>query len=181
MNKRRVTVVILCEDLQQLVFARRFLIKIGGERVVPRVVALPSGKGSGEQYVRERYLQEVKAYRSKSSHLNICLVVLLDADLTTIADRFQQLETALEEASEEKRQDGEKIAIFIPKRNIETWIHYLQGESVDEETAYPKLAREGDCKSAVEILVDRCKMGLEETAPPSLKMACQELQRILPL
>jgi hypothetical protein len=32
-----------------------------------------------------------------------------------------------------------KTAIFIPKRNIETWIHHLQGESVIEEGENEKL------------------------------------------
>jgi len=40
-------------------------------------------------------------------------------------------------ASLAKRQSDEKIAIFVPKRNIETWISYLQDQTqtVDEETA----------------------------------------------
>jgi hypothetical protein len=181
MSKRQVTTTILCEDLQQLVFARRFLIKLGIHPRKIRQSLLPSGVGSGEQYVRQCYPNEVSAYRRQSSYRNVCLIVLIDADLKTVTDRLRQLDDALEEENLEKRQEKERIAIFVPKRNIETWIHYLQGEEVDEKTAYPKFAREGDCQPVVEALADRCDSGLEETAPPSLRMACRELQRILPL
>lgn len=92
--------------------------------------------------MRELYPMEVKAYRSKKNYLAISLVVVIDADKYTVADRLHQLDTALEEDSQPRRQEEEQIAIFVPKRNIETWIYYLQGETVDEETAYPKLLRE---------------------------------------
>ncbi|MEQ8386222.1 MAG: hypothetical protein RH949_28070 [Coleofasciculus sp. A1-SPW-01] len=35
------------------------------------------------------------------------------------------------------------------KRNIETWIHFLQGETVDEETEYSKYQKEAACKPSV--------------------------------
>jgi hypothetical protein len=76
----------------------------------------------------------------------------------------------------------EAIAIFIPKRNIETWIHYLQGESVDEEREFSKFTNESDCKPYVDQLVSQCFRGdLDPQAPSSLKTACRELQRILRL
>lgn len=33
----------------------------------------------------------------------------------------------------------ETIAIFVYKRNIETWIHYLERKIVNEEDTYAKL------------------------------------------
>ncbi|MBC6452667.1 MAG: hypothetical protein GDA43_05235 [Hormoscilla sp. SP5CHS1] len=179
MSQRRSTVVILCEDRQQEVFARHFLQKRGFPG--PFAVKIcPKNKQSGEQYMRELYPMEVKAYRSKKNYLAISLVVVIDADKYTVADRLHQLDTALEEDSQPRRQEEEQIAIFVPKRNIETWIYYLQGETVDEETAYPKLLRESDCKSDVEELAQQCPRGLDENAPRSLHMACDELQKILP-
>lgn len=111
----------------------------------------------------------------------IALVVLIDADQKTINERLAQLDGALVDAEQEKRQPNEQIAVFVPKRNIETWIHHLQGENVDEKTAYPKLAQESDCKPAVAKLVEQCQTGkLDPEPPPSLKQGCQEFQRILP-
>jgi len=178
MTRRSVQLVVLCEDQQQEVFARRFFIKRG---VHPRNIKIkksPKGKGAAEQYVRERYSQEVKAYRSKSPNLSIALAVIIDADpQNTVEQRLRELDSTLEE----KRQEGEKIAIFVPKRNIETWIYYLRERDVNEEESYLKLSRTGDCKPDVDRLVqDICPSGLPQDAPPSLRAACGELERILP-
>ena len=54
------------------------------------------------------------------------------------------------------------------------------GAKVDEEKAYAKLAREGDCKPYIKKLVEKiCPLGLPEDAPLSLKLAGDELPRIL--
>lgn len=47
-------------------------------------------------------------------------------------ERLNQLTNALSEDSQPERRSDEAIAIFIPKRNIETWIHFLQGEVVND-------------------------------------------------
>lgn len=174
MTQNRQTIVILCEDRQQYVFARYFLQKKGltGQFIDK---SCPSGKQAGEQYVRDRYAAEVKAHRSKN-YLNICLIVVIDADRSTVAERIRQLDASIEE----KRHRKEKIAIFVPKRNIETWIHYLQsGESIDEAVAYSKLDNQGACKPYVERLAGQCVKGLPANAPPSLHEACIEIQRII--
>jgi hypothetical protein len=171
--------VILCEDRQQEVFARHYLIQCGVPRTKIRTNICPKGRQAGEQYVREQYPLEVKAHRSKSSFLSIGLTVMFDADTFTLQDRHRQLDEALQGNSQRGRQDEERIGIFAPKRNIETWIRYLEGTAVDEETVYPKLQCESDCKPLVEDLVRRCANGLERDAPDSLQQACPELKRIL--
>lgn len=182
MSQRRVQIVILCEDRQQEVFARHFLKKRGFTGLF-RSKICPSGSQSGEQYVRSQYPVEVKAYRQNRNRVSIGLVVLIDADTGTVQERFNQLAGILDEDAQENRQSHEAIAIFVPKRNIETWIHYLQGESVNEEDAYSKFDKnEAVCKVYVEDLADRCySQSLSEDAPQSLQAACGELQRLLPL
>ncbi len=108
MTKRKVEVTILCEDIQQQVFARRFLINRGFHTRKIRLLALPEGKGSGEQYVRVNYPAQVKAYRSQSNYLSICLVVLIDADTKMVDERLRQLDKALEEDSQSRRQPHDK-------------------------------------------------------------------------
>ncbi|QSV63644.1 MAG: hypothetical protein HEQ26_13675 [Dolichospermum sp. DL01] len=181
MTQRRLQITILCEDKQQEIFARHFLKKRGFTGNIKPKICL---EGAGEQFVRDNYSKEVKAYRSKN-YLSGMLIVLIDADKKTVEERLKQLDDALIENAQELRQPHEKIAIFVPKRNIETWIHYLQGTNVDEqaEKPYPKFDKnESICKPYVEQLVNQCSQGnLDENAPPSLKAACGELQRILPL
>ncbi len=179
MSQRRVQMVILCEDRQQEVFARHFLKKRGFTGIF-RVEICPAGSQSGEQYVRTQYPVEVKAYRQSRSRISIGLVVLIDADKRTVQERLKQLDNILGEQSLPLRQIDEEISIFVPKRNIETWIHYLKGESVDEEKPYDKFARAGDCKPYAEVLADHCRtQNLPQTAPPSLQAACGEIQRLL--
>jgi len=182
MSQRRVQIVILCEDRQQEVFARYFLKKRGFTGVF-RANICPKGSQSGEQYVRTHYPAEVKAYRQNRNRVSIGLVVLIDADMGTLQDRLSQLASILDQDAQDKRRSDEAIAIFVPKRNIETWIHYLQGESVNEEDAYAKFEKnEAVCKTDVEDLADRCySQSLPEDAPRSLQAACGELQRLLPL
>ncbi|MEG4999201.1 hypothetical protein [Microcoleus sp. B4-D4] len=182
MSQRKVQIVILCEDRQQEVFARYFLKKRGFTGLF-RAKICPKGSQSGEQYVRSQYPVEVKAYRQKKNRVSIGLVVLIDADTGTLEARLNQLASVLDENDLENRRSNEAIAIFVAKRNIETWIHYLQGETVNEETVYAKFENnEAVCKTAVEDLADRCySQSLPEDAPRSLQAACEELQRLLPL
>ncbi|MEG3928701.1 MULTISPECIES: hypothetical protein [unclassified Microcoleus] len=179
---RRVQIVILCEDRQQEVFARYFLKKRGFTGQF-RANICPKGSQAGEEYVRTHYPGEVKAYRQKRNQVSIGLVVLIDADTGTLEARLNELASVLGENDEKKREPNEAIAIFVPKRNIETWIHYLQGETVNEENAYAKFENnEAVCKKPVEDLADRCySQSLPEDAPRSLQAACGELQRLLPL
>lgn len=181
MAKRGVSLVLLCEDKQQEVFARHYFMCRGFQRHEIRPISSPLGKGAAEQYVREQYPREVRTYRSKSAHLSICLVVMIDADTAIVKHRLAQLDLALTEDGQQNRQPEEQIAVFVPKRNIETWIHYLMGERVDEETTYQKFTRnEGVCKPYVRKLASEiCPVGLPADAPPSLHVACDELQRLL--
>ena len=125
MSQRRAQIVILCEDRQQELFARHFL-KTRGFSGLFRANICPLGSQSGEQYVRTQYPTEVKAYRQNRNRVSIGLVVFIDADTSTLQERLNQLAHALSEDSQQNRQSAEAIAIFIPKRNIETWIPPLQ-------------------------------------------------------
>ncbi len=118
---------------------------------------------------------------SKSPYLSIGLTVVIDADKLSVQERLRQLDEALRESAQRVRQIGERIGIFVPKRNIETWIHYHKKTDVTEEIPYPKLECESDCKPLVEDLVRYyCVKGLDSSAPDSLRQVCAELKRILP-
>jgi hypothetical protein len=100
-----------------------------------------------------------------------------------VKERHEQLDDILGEQSLPLRQQDEAISVFVPKRNIETWLHHLiQGKSVDEEKTYKKFAKAGDCKPYAEVLANQCQaQNLSQTAPQSLQVACGEIQRLLPL
>lgn len=180
MSRRFVRLVLLCEDRQHEIFVRRYLKGIGHKRP-PRVMRPPPAEGDARQYVLKRFPVEVRACRSKGSYQTVGLVTVIDADRGLVENRFTQLSDQLKKHGLTKRMDAEPIAIWVPKRNIETWIRYLLGKKVDERTAYPKLRkRQSDCQPAVARLLTFRKENWElpGDCPPSLKRGCREVRRI---
>jgi hypothetical protein len=176
---RNANVIILCEDRQHEAFARRFLVRAGYHRRRLRVQVSPKGRGSGEQFVRERFGEELGYYRNRQHRVQQVLVVLIDADKKTTADRIRQMERICSEGGVQPRQPNERVAVFVPARNIETWLAYLGGETVDEtrERPYPRLRHESDCQQHVNALHDMCaRQTLRQPSPPSLDAACNEYQ-----
>ncbi len=179
MSRRYTRLVILCEDQQHEVFVRRYLSGIGYKKRV-YVERPPPGSQDAMQYVLDRFAVEVRACRNKGSYQNVGLVTVIDADTGSVENRFTQLDAKLEKHELPKRAPGEPVVILVPRRNIETWIHYLLGNQVDEESEYRKLRRPGGCQPAVDrLLTFREKSWiLPEDCPPSLKHGCHEVRRI---
>ncbi|MBM5818086.1 MAG: hypothetical protein FJ083_16395 [Cyanobacteria bacterium K_Offshore_surface_m2_239] len=179
MTTRKVNLVLICEDRQHEAFVRRFLRELGWETRRLRVNQNPKGRGSGEQWVRTNYVQEVMNMRQRP-HVAMGLIVTIDQD-TERLNREHQLLQALTEAGQKTRCDQEKIAHIIPARNIETWLAYLSGKEVDETTVYPRLARESECQALVLVLKSMCEAkALRKPAPPSLEKACGEFHLRVP-
>ena len=174
--KRCVQIVLLCEDAQHEAFVRRFLSATGWKTRTLRVEKAPAGRGSAEQYVRRQFPRELKAHRLR--HVNQALVVILDGDLVGVAGRIRQLNEACETAGIDARTPDERIAVFVPTWNIETWFSYLDGETVDEtKPDYPQLKRERECQRHVDTLVEMCNAGeLRKLFPSSLENTCGEYQ-----
>lgn len=172
-----VAVILLCEDKQTDSFVRRFLRRRRfGSRDI-RTLPLPSSRQSGEQWVRERYSEELKAIRSRRQ---ACLIVVTDADSGSTADRRRQLEEECDNNGVPRRRDSDPVLIFVPRRNIETWFAYLDGNDVDESVRYPKLRRERDCERHAILLHKMCheEQRLREPAPASLLEACEEYPKL---
>ncbi|NLN02356.1 MAG: hypothetical protein GX174_10700 [Lentisphaerae bacterium] len=176
---RSVNVVILCEDRQHEAFARRFLALAGRGTRVQRVEISPKGRGSGEQFVCARFARELAFYRSRQHRVEQALVVVVDGDAKDALARETQLAEIVMKAGQEPRKASERVAIFVPARNIETWLAYLDGQDVDETTPYPRLPRERECRRHVDALHKMCRHGaLRQPAPPSLAVACEEWKRL---
>lgn len=183
MSMRRVTIVLLCEDSQHEAFTRRFLKGMGWNKRELWVEKSPSAGGSAEQWVRENFPKELRIYRQRRTRAASALIAMIDADLKSVQNRINEFKKACKDEKLSFRSRDEAVAIGVPRRNIETWIHYLNGESVNEKAVYPKLDNERGCKPAVIQLVKWCKSsGLKPDAPPALAAACDEYNnRIIPL
>lgn len=136
MSKRIAQIILLVEDLNQENLLRRYLQRCGHGNRSMRSQKSPSGHGSGEQFVRQKYASEVLAIRSQMNKTRACLIAMIDADSGSVEDRRRQLERALSDAEVSLRTPTEAILNLVPKRNVETWILCLNSEPVDELTDY---------------------------------------------
>ena len=174
MASRYTEVVILCEDAAHGNFVRRYLIHSGIERRRIRVNMSPSGRGAGTKYVVEKYPLEVKALHSRS-YLRAGLVVVIDADISRVDERLQQFKNSLVQDGQSDRNATDRIALLVPKRNVETWIFYLLGNEANEEDNYKNRVSSSDIKEAVAAFANRCPQKANEISLPSLRHACDEL------
>jgi len=179
MSKRYTSVVVRCEDLQQRVFLYRYLIE---KRIRPheiRIEQSPAGRGDAGHWVTQQHPIEVRALRSKP-HLSLALITMLDADTRSVDDRKRELDDALAASGQDRRRPSERIAVLVPRRNIETWIHRLEGNAVNESDSYPRhRGAESRCREAVGEFVRRCPAHMADDDPPSLRDGCEELTRLL--
>lgn len=95
MAERIANIVLLVEDRNHESLLRRHLQQRGHNNRNIRVQRTTAGRGSGEQFVRERYAAEVRAIRSQVTRTKACLIAMIDADSVSVEDRRRQIERAL--------------------------------------------------------------------------------------
>ena len=108
------------------------------------------------------------------------LIVVTDADSNSTETRRAQLEAECDRQGVPRRSDVDPVLVVVPRRNIETWLAYLDEVEVNESDTYPKLTRIGNCSKHAKELFAMCHEAqrLREPAPPSLREACEEYRRL---
>jgi hypothetical protein len=130
-------IILLVEGSRDEQLVRKYLKRLNYEPHEIRTRKSPSGAGSGEQWVREQFAIECEARRRL--HVETKLIVVIDADTSTVQRRLGQLDQALREAGVRPiPHDTREILRLVPKRNVETWILCLNNEEVDEESNYKR-------------------------------------------
>lgn len=182
MADRVANIFVLVEDREQQNLVRRYLELCGQNVKRVRFEPLPAGAGSGEQYVREHYAAQVRAFRyCRGRRASALLIVMVDADMISVEARAAQLAAQLETNGLDPRADDEPIAILIPKRHVETWIRALLGEQVDEQKSYKRPKPTGsEIRQASEALFISTRPHSEpgDTAPASLIVAIPEWRKV---
>lgn len=181
-------ITVLCEDKAQFDFIRAYAKLLGADKSVNRLSA-----AYNNATVLETYPEAAVSYR-KSPTQNIVLAVMIDADEKTVEERLRSFDRALDEKkyrlNQSTRLDSEKILIFSPIRNIESWFYYIDTKNINGETVkdndgkiisyknqYPN--KDIDITEFAEKLKNEiCINGLPENAPSSLHHACTELNRL---
>lgn len=174
MTKYQVT--ILSEDKHHQRFVYRYLRKAGfGAREIILVDLPGDSGGAGDQWVLDRYATAVREHRRRAA--KGALIVVIDADVNEVGHRTRQLDGLLRTAGLDPHGDGEAIIHLIPRRNIETWILHLNGQSVDEVNDEK---RPGVDKMVPDAAATLFEWGGNPPAHclPSLRAAIQELKRL---
>lgn len=181
MAMRKVELVLLCEDKNHESFIIRYLCRLGFNRRQIRPVPRPAGRGAGEQWVRKRYPLAAEIQRSKANRSRASLIVIIDADTMSTEERKQQLDDALDAAGQARRRGPERIAVVVPRRNIESWVHFAETREIDETTDFKQRYRGTKaCRNAADVAIDACRTNADQSQiPPSLAVACQELRRVV--
>lgn len=183
-KKSKITeLVILAEDLRSFTFLRHYAEKVC---TFGRVRAKICTSGSGEQYVRENYASQVRELRRVQQKIkSVALIVQVDADRGSVQAERQLLDSQLTIAGLTLRDSNERIAIVIPKRHTETWIHGLCGESVTEDQDCKsdgslRKFHDSRVKEAAQKLFDFTRNGAKSPPSnlPALAEAIPELQRL---
>lgn len=176
MSADKSEVIVLCEGSADAAFVRRFLALRGYNHRKVTVRPFPAGKGCGEQFVRENFPQELKGHRKWRAK---GLIVLLDGDGKTVAQRKAQLDDACRAAGVPLRAASESVVVGVPLRNIESWFVYLEGGAWSETTDYTKRKKDELAKASATKLHEYCyeRQALPQPAPSSLQDACAEWQR----
>ena len=117
--------------------------------------------------------------RSKSTE-NVGLIVIIDGDDQGVDGRKRSLSRACADRGVTPPGDGDRVLVCVPTWNIETWLAFLQGETVDETRRdYPRLNRPRDCEPHAQLLARMCREPRPAAElPPSLEDTCTQYRRI---
>ncbi len=176
----RTKFTILGEGLGDYYFAKAFLESAFGKNKVEcyRSQTIP-GAGSGEQQVRRIFPRELSARRRRPRDERHWLVVITDGDLSTPDQRRNQLEQQAAAIGLERTDPEEKVAVFVPCRNIESWFQWLEtAEQVDETKDYKSRFSSAKPVKYGRQLKDKCLRVAMEDFPPSLQDACEQWKRM---
>lgn len=148
MASKKLRGVLLCEDKEHRRLFEKLVERWFGTRNF-RVEIIPNTQGAGDAYVISRFPSEVQLARKKESE-NYALVVAIDGDRAKLNRRLSQLDQALAEAGLPARGKNERIAIFVPTRNVETWELWLCGHrDIDEETDFKQRFRDAERRGEI--------------------------------
>jgi len=179
MSDRVSQTILLCEDDPQEQLVRNYLQECGLPTLPPRLIVKNASRaehGGGIKWVLEHFPAELKACRQRhATHAKTQLIVMVDADDFTVADRRLHL------VGDPPVSPADPLALLIAKRHVETWIRAALGDIVNEIDRYkkPQLKR-ADIRGGAKVI-----HGWAHTNPhpgptcvPSLHAALTEWRKI---
>lgn len=183
-NTTKGEIWILGEDKrhQQQTFIRQVLVELRRNR--RQIQEVPeSGGGMGRAFVLKEFPGYLGVHRQRFIHAKSRrLIIALDADKDSVDEIRKLVNDTVKAAKMPEIQPQEGVVIMVPKRAIETWLEYLEGKSVDEETKYPhrtgKEGHIGQAAKAFAALVANPHLKREDVSP-SIFIAVEEFRKEL--
>ena len=176
----RLRFTILGEGARDYYFVKAFLTATLGKKRVEcyRSQTIP-GVGSGEQQVRTLFPRELEAARRRPQKEQFWLAVITDGDKFSPARRRVQLDKEAEVCGLAATRSEDKVIVFVPCRNIESWFQWLEtGEKLDETKDYKEMFRNAKPTMYGKQLSLKCGSVPRSGFPPSLQDACDQWVRI---
>jgi len=170
-------IVLLVEDKRHQMFAQALFRKRGLSKVI-RPLAVPAGRGDAKKYVLDSLASEARAIRSRAAEG--FLIVMLDADETTVERRLAEVNAKLRENGQDSLEDGKRVECWVPKRNIETWLMCLLERLCAETEDYKRQFehRYAEESKAVRSAISVLDQKAENVTPPSLRRVVSESQAL---
>lgn len=166
---------ILCEDKAHYEFIRGYLEAAGiNRRQITRI-----DKVFNNDSVKKYYSAAIESHKQYSKE-NFILIVMTDTDNKSCQDTYRLFDK--NSLNKSVRQDKEKTLIFCPARNIESWFYYIDNPDVpfvDEAKDFKNQYINASAKTFGKRMNEAiCSKQLSQNAPPSLRLACDELKRL---
>ena len=180
-----VSLVLLCEDERHAQFIQAFL-RTKKRRLTRQ--SFPDGYKSharggikpNNAFVLAKAIDEISEARKVPPKR--ALILAIDGDSYGYASRCGAIAAQLKEQSMAPLGDKERIALVVPCRNIETWVHHFSGHAANETDEfghlYPK--RSYDAKPQARMFADWVSDGNAQEVQelPALNAAREELRRL---
>jgi hypothetical protein len=127
MSHSKARIRVWCEDRQHEQLARELLsrrLQVERRRISFEIA--PKGKGAASQWVISRYPDVEKKARQTRHQGLLGFLVIVDGDNQGLRQRKRDLC-----GDPDRRQDNDRIAIWVPTWSVETWILWLCRQQVD--------------------------------------------------
>jgi len=123
-------IALVCEGWEDSAFLEGFLASSGINSGIEHRKN-PKGKGSGFDYVRKVFAEEVKALSNFREGRGV--LALMDEDGKGIEDRRSWVATHLASLRFPQSDSTQGRCLILTKRNIETWVYWLTGARLDQD------------------------------------------------
>ena len=180
-SQGRLRIEVLCEDSEHEAFARCFFDRLHGvDSRRMHFLKAPKGQGAASQWVVKQFEELARRAGAKRHQARLGFLAVVDGDNVGSSKRKANL------LADVPRAPGDRIAIWAPTWEIETWVLWLTGaqvggQDVDESRSFKAELPPERYRDKLQEAVDAWDPPHrdEQSRMPSLADARDELKHIV--